>query len=1179
MEARLTCATSRGCWPLCVVTLVCVCLLLAHDTAQAQKTTFRLQSAQGQVQIQARGQGPWTALKRGTRTAAPGDRVRTGANGSVHIVLGDGQRVALGPNTEVVLREPDKPRGWRVVVGKVLSFITGRQRLEVRAPAAIAAAEGTVFQLEVSADGTTVLTVVSGLVRFFNELGSVTVLTAQQSTARVGEAPTRPIVVDPSGLIAWEANLQTIIIEVEAPQVSTDPDQLQQELTTRQQAVQQAPQDAAARAALAQVLLDLGRTDEAEAEARQAVQLAPGAAASRGALGFVLVQAGRPAEARAEFDQAAQAEPNSARWQLGLGLVAMGQRDVQPALAPLQRAAQLAPTDPLPQAYLAAAQLRLGDLAAADTAASAAVRLGPTNHLASVYLAYVRLAQGQVDEAVSAGAAAVEAAPGSALAHEALGTAQFFAGDFPEARQQLDAALELNPLSASAHLAMAKLLAAEDDVSGAVDEARLAVSLNPQSAPARSTLGLLFLLDNDPQRAGRQFEQALALDPNLSEARTGWGMVLAKRGRFKEALAQQEAAVSLDTDSASAQNNLGAVHAAAGRMKLAIEHLERAIELQPGWGTPYANLALVHLEQNRFREALDAGERAVELGERSAFIHTVLGRIYLSQGRTDRAVAQFREAVAVDETYPQAHFQLSRIYLQQDRARDAVREIMGSVTTDPSAMLETRRYARTENTIAGGRYGSLHYDARHSDEAAEGRFSYFASGLVEYSDGWRAVNQNHDEQFLELVAGHQPDADQQLVLFGTYFNRDASLPGPVRPGLLGDVDDQQSFDGYDAVLAYRHRLSPTSSATVKYSYRRKLFHFRNPDSMTGTDTNPFPDLVSDEIEHSPEIRVEANPSGKCSLRAGWSHLCEDRELHGTVGILDPITNILTFTPFGAERRPDTDTIWFEAQTRPSDKFHLLGGGVWGRETGHDFIFLPKAVATYRPDRRTWLSFLAIPIFRADIAELAPVEALADPRGLRYLDFVEGGAGRSYELRFQRITGRSSALTASVAHQRVRGLLVDVQDPAWTGLPARVLVGQGHRWVADAAYERWLCDNLTGRLSVRWQDSEGKFPPAALSGTQWPYTPEWQARGRLDYIDENGWRIGLEGIWVDERFHDPQNTIRVGGYPMVNLSVQFQRNLHENYFLNVVNLTGCDYQTFAGFPQPRGAVFGGVEYRF
>jgi tetratricopeptide (TPR) repeat protein len=979
--------------------------------------------------------------------------------------------------------------------------------------------------------------------------------------------------------MAWEASLQTLIISLEYPLVSTDPEELQTELARRQQLVEDSPDDAAACAALAEVLLDLRRAEAAMVQAQRAVDLAPEQAAPHGVLGFALLQAGRPAEADEHFALASETEPEAARWQIGRALVALGDGEAESALGHFGRAAELAPDDALPRAYLSAAYLRAGDLGRAEAAASEAVKLDPDSAPANTYLAYVHLAQGRPEEAVTAASTAVREAPNSALAHEALGTSLMFAGQFADAGEELDRSLELNPVSASSHLARAKLLAAEGEIEASLQEAQVAVGLDPESAPARSTLGLLFLLNNDPERAGREFERALAAEPSLSEARTGWSTVLFKRGRFREALEQQKLAVSLDTDSASAQNNLGGVYASLGRMDQAIEHLQRALQLQPDWGMPYANLAVVHLEQSRYREALDAGERAVALGERSPFAHTVLARVYARQGRTDRALSELRQAVAVDEQYPQAHFQLAKLYVDQGRSRDAVREIVNAVIADPSTMLETRLYARTENTLALGSYSTLHDDGHHSNQASDGRVSYFGSWLLDDTDGWREANQDTRETFLEVIGGHQAEPTRQLVFFGTYFDRESGLPGPESFDSLGDVDDRRDFTGQEALLAYRQRLSPTVRGTLKYSFTESDLRFRNPDSMVAGDMNPFQDLTNESSQHSPEIRLDADLTGRSTLSLGYTRLWDTTKNHGVASIFDPDTGEIVPTSFGVKDTPTTDTVWLETAADYSEQFHVTLGGYWGRESGASGVGSPKVVALYRPDAATWWSFVASPIFRSDASELAPVEALADPKGLIYLDFAAGGLGRTYELRYQRQGGRSSTVTASLAYQQVSDLLIDVEDPAWAALPTRVLVHDGDRWVADAAYERWISDTVSGRLWMRWQSTSGRFPELQVSDAEWPYAPEWQAGARIDYIDATGWRIGLEPVFVGGRYADAENSERVDSYAVLNLHAQYQRNLRENYFVRVVNLTGADYEVFAGFPQPGRSVLAGLEYRF
>jgi tetratricopeptide (TPR) repeat protein len=1155
-----------------LMALVC----LTGVAAAAPRTVFRLQSVKGQVEVQAGGKGRWAAVKRGAAAASTGDHVRTGANGSAVIVRDGGQRITLGPRTEVVLREPGGGSGFRVMAGRALTAFTGRQRLQVRAPGAIAAAEGTTFQVEVAEDGLTVLTVVEGLVNFYNDLGSVAVTENQQSTARPGEAPTRPVVVDAASLTAWEASLATLMIEVELPRALPETG-LEQALAQRQAAANAAPQDAAARARLAEALLDAGRSDEALAAAQQAAQAAPGESLCQGVLGFALLDAGRADEASAALDRAAELAPAQPRWLVGRALVALGRRDGAAATALLQQAASLKPDDGGIQAYLAAARLRAGDLAGARLAALEAVRLAPDEAPGSAYLAYVRLAEGDTGEAVAAAARAVAAAPRSALAQEALGTAAFFAGDPARAREALSTSLELNPLSASAHLALAKLLASEQDLDEAVSQAQLAVSLNPSSAPARSTLGLLYALARDWQRSGKQFQAALAADPNLAEARTGWGTVLRQRGEFREALEQQKAAVSLDTDSASAHNNLGAAHASLGRMPEAIEELQAARRLQPRWGMPAANLALVYLELNQFADALRLGDEAVALGEKSAFVHTVLARIYLRQGSRDRALTELRQALALDPDYPQARYQMARIYVAQDRSRDALREILTAATTDPSAMLEQRAYARTEGTLSGGSHGQVQADITHSGELAQGQVSYFAAGTIGRTDGWRDANAEQNTHFLELLAGYQQNPKQQLVLYGTALDQDSGLPGVASVASPGDPDDWQRFRAWDLTVAGRQRVTRGVTATLRGTVRRSELHFANPGA--DPEGNAFRDLRSYQTQFSPELRVDADVAPKTRVSAGYSRVWDDLDREGWAMVTDPATGGATGQWFESGDSPETDSAWVEGRQDVREDLQVTAGAWWGRQSGVAKVCLPKLVAVYRPDSVSWLSALAVPVFRTDGLELAPVEALADPRGLDYLDFTEGGAGRHYELRYQRQGPSCSTLTASVVHQRVRGLLVEQQDGALAGLPTRALMSEGRRWMGDMAYEQRLTDELSGRAWARWQTSRGDFPSESVTGNTWPYAPAWQGGVRLDYICPSGLRVGLDGTWVGQRYHDPQNATTLGGCPLVGARVQYQRDLHLNLFLAANNILDRDYSTFAGFPADGLAVSGGATWRF
>src|SRR5262249_33833603 len=104
------------------------------------------------------------------------------------------------------------------------------------------------------------------------------------------------------------------------------------------------------------------------------------------------------------------------------------------------------------------------------------------------------------------------------------------------------------------------------------------------------------------------------------------------------------------------------------------------------------------------------------------------------------------------------------------------------------------------------------------------------------------------------------------------------------------------------------------------------------------------------------------------------------------------------------------------------------GGYLDRSSGIKALALPKGVARYRPWGRSYLVFLAYPLFRSDATELSPVEAWAQPLGFDQLGFTEDGWAMSYELHYQQPMSRLSLLTLSAFTRSAHGLLLELEDP-------------------------------------------------------------------------------------------------------------------------------------------------------
>ncbi|HEX8258630.1 MAG TPA: FecR family protein, partial [Allosphingosinicella sp.] len=128
-----------------------------------------------------------------------GDVLRTNAAGTLAIIFADRTQVRLGRNTILVVKQVVRgaPSSMQLQRGSLWARSPrGQSRLSVETPSATAAIRGTEYSI-VAEEERTSLTVIEGAVDFFNPQGSVRVTEGQSAAARLGQAPTRLIAVNP----------------------------------------------------------------------------------------------------------------------------------------------------------------------------------------------------------------------------------------------------------------------------------------------------------------------------------------------------------------------------------------------------------------------------------------------------------------------------------------------------------------------------------------------------------------------------------------------------------------------------------------------------------------------------------------------------------------------------------------------------------------------------------------------------------------------------------------------------------------------------------------------------------------------------------------------------------------------------------------------------------------------
>jgi Flp pilus assembly protein TadD len=183
------------------------------------------------------------------------------------------------------------------------------------------------------------------------------------------------------------------------------------ELTIWTDTVRKRPENHRAHNNLGNVLLGLGRADEALAHYAEALRLAPGYASAHSNRGNALLRQGRRQEAIASWEEAIRLQPDFVLARYNLATVLLEDGRVDEAIAHYREA----------------------------------IRMSPTN--AEVYnnLGIALLRRARVEEAIASFTHAVDLDPASAEAHGNLGVALFRAGRLDEAVERLARAVELSP--------------------------------------------------------------------------------------------------------------------------------------------------------------------------------------------------------------------------------------------------------------------------------------------------------------------------------------------------------------------------------------------------------------------------------------------------------------------------------------------------------------------------------------------------------------------------------------------------------------------------------------------------------------------------------------------------------------------------------------------------------------
>lgn len=859
--------------------------LLAAVPASAQNAA-RVLSAQGVVE---REQPPWARVAINSWLPT-GTRVRTGDQSRAVLLLIDETQLKINANSELQLAGVRGPSTifTRLAAAanrsqeSVLNLSKGQVWLRARnkpadvrvsTPAVTAAIRGTEFDLRVGADGESRITVLEGSVDFRNDLGAVLVNSGEQGLARVGQAPTKTVLVNPTDAVQWTLAYSGAVSPRDFPFRFASA--------------------AAARLALAAASpgLELAETrhdagDREGALAALAGLATPDAAERRG---WILLEQNRLAEALAEFDRA---DAGAVRVRLGrartlyrLGRFGEAYQQIQDGI------------DSHLVVQRAQFDLLAGDAAAARDALEALAPGDPAFAQGQALLSNVYLVQNRKDDSRQAADRALRAAPESPTAYLARSLVEQSAFDLDGATRSAAQARALDPSFVQANVQHATLLFGAGKTEAAGQAVRAVLAASPGEAAAHSVLGFIQLAEGRADLARTSFDTSLGIDSTQGEPHLGLGILAMRAGQNDDAVTEFLTAATLEPRRSLYQSYLAKALYELRRFDQAFEALTAAERLDERDPTP-------HLYAGIFRnDLIEPGVAVREFNE----------SIRLTDGR-----AVFRSRFLLDEDRATRNVSLSAAYARLGLSEWANFHATAAEAADPASSSTHLFLAGTDGNLKGrlsaqggellisrllmpvnansfnafNNYTTL-FDRPRANGAVTGLAGTFSTGAaagnwyggtnrIAYSAGWnyfrsdgfRPVNDDrHDTTGANLFkAALTPHSDLLLTYIHSHSRQGDHGGGS---GLIGDLNNPNlrvdtRLDRGE--VGFHQRIRPGSDLLV--------FFAADAHQIGTDDPQKFRGIVDEELGLADE--VVTNRSSHASYQA--AHLVKLSKLQLRYGV-------------------------------------------------------------------------------------------------------------------------------------------------------------------------------------------------------------------------------------------------------------------------------------------------------
>jgi len=543
-----------------------------------------------------------------------GDVLRTNAAGTLAIVFADRTQIRLGRNSTLVVKtvRAGTPSSVQLQRGSVWARSPrGAANLSVETPSATAAIRGTEYSI-VATDEQTTLTVVEGVVDFFNPQGQLEITAGQSAAARLGSAPTRIVTVNPDS-----REQMLYYLSLDGALNSLQPSPLPQvgagQAVARVKAI--APASRSAEDWL--TLAENGVGVETRATIEEALTRARGASLSpQQDARAKLVEANIASKAR-DFRRALQL-----------------QEEAYPLLTGRQR-------ETTRYGIFIARTLVDPDAAEGDLPP-----LDPEQPVSYAGQAFLTAYLGDFDKARAIAEEGLQRFPEESLLYTVLAGIGVLTGNPAAMDDASQRALRIDPQDAFANRVRTELeLSYRGNPEGAIANARRGTLYAPGDDEMWNVLSQALGDWDKGREAERAIRRGLDEAPNSFVLRGNYALTLMQQQRVAEARRELALARALDPDNAVSHLAEGFLDLTEGRLDEALPHALDASAANPAYGEALLLLAEIYYNQGEYELAaqqIDAADRA---DPNNPFVALYRAAFAIDTYRADEAILAAREAL------------------------------------------------------------------------------------------------------------------------------------------------------------------------------------------------------------------------------------------------------------------------------------------------------------------------------------------------------------------------------------------------------------------------------------------------------------------------------------------------------------------------------------------------------